>query len=99
MAEVFVTLVSFGFVFFWMVIVTSIISKSVKTAKRGPGTVSSDGHIVKSEQDLTCEDEYGHVHNNDKNIPRYIVHEDENLDDRFVTLNGVKRSYRELKNM
>ena len=58
-------------------------------------TVSSDGHIVDPEQDLTCETKYGHDHG--KAAPRFIVHQD--AEAGYVVLNGVKRKISDCKNL
>ena len=61
-------------------------------------TISSDGCMVPKSQDLTCETEYGHKHG--ETMPeRYIVHEENNLNERYVILNGVKRTYEETKKL
>ena len=67
-------------------------------------TVSSDGHKVPASQDLTCEQEYGHVHDRkamqeaEKEYGRrYVVHEEPT--EGWVVLNGVKRKIEDCKNL
>ena len=83
------------FVVFAVAIITSIFKNpDLKNAIQKKGTLSSDGHIVPANQDLTCENDYGHNHG--KPVPeRYIVHEDDNLGDRWIILNGKKISLKE----
>ena len=82
----------FGFVPIIIVAIVLIFSlkkknqnKTVKKAySAGPSkTVSSDGHVIKPENDPTCA-KYGHVHEETKH--RYIVH-DEPVEG-YVNLNG-----------
>ena len=86
-------------VFILVIIATIAISVSknpdLKNAiQKNKGTMSSDGHIVPADQDLTCENEYGHNHG--KSLPeRYVVHEDDDLGDRWIILNGKKISLKE----
>jgi|GEM_PF-6042292 len=67
----------------------------VATAKKvvKKKTISDDGHEVAQEQDLTCENTYGHSHP-ETSERRYIVHEDP--EEGYVILNGEKRKISEL---
>ena len=76
---------------FFAVIVGSTKIKSPSIKRR---TVSSDGHVVRRSQDITCETVYGHTHGQEDGR-RYIVHEDPS--EGYVVLNGIKRSLEECK--
>ncbi|MBQ1476914.1 MAG: hypothetical protein IIZ33_02080 [Erysipelotrichaceae bacterium] len=78
----------------WIFAFVEIIkAKNPSFLRRGP--VSSDGHRVPKEQDLTC-DRYGHDHEENSEFGRrYIVHEDP--EDGYVILNGVKRKISDCK--
>lgn len=68
------------------------------TSRRRGRTISSDGHAVPKDQDLTCEDEYGHHHPSLPDAqPRYIVHEEPT--EGYVILNGVKRKISDCRNL
>ena len=82
-----------------IVAVVIIISMKKKNANRTvkkvystrpPKTVSSDGHVIKPENDPTCA-KYGHVHEETKH--RYIVH-DEPVEG-YVNLNGKLMTLKE----
>lgn len=59
---------------------------------------SSDGHVVKDEENLTCENEHGHIHPlNNEFGPRYIVHNEP--EDGYIVLNGVLRKIEDCKDL
>ena len=64
--------------------------------RRGRQTVSSDGHSVPDDQDLTCSARYGHSHGA-PDVPRYIVHEDP--PEGWVVLNGVRRKIEDCRDL
>ena len=72
-----------------------------KPARRRP--ISSDGHAVSPEQDLTCETKSGHSHpkmsaKDEKDYgKRYIVHNDP--ENGYVILNGVMRKISDCKDL
>ena len=84
----------------WIVIVVAFANVF---ARKGRRTISSDGHAVPKNQDLTCETKAGHVHPEisakDKADygARYIVHNDPEMG--YVVLNGVKRKISECKDL
>ncbi len=90
------------FLIIFVVALTQIIGAMVKVSKgnnRIRKTISSDGHVVPKDQDLTCE-RYGHDHRKEGTNEfgrRYIVHEDP--EEGFVVLNGVKRKISDCKNL
>ena len=57
-------------------------------------TVSSDGHIVKKEEDLTCA-RFGHKHDKmpEEFGERYVVHNDPQTGE--VVIDGVKRKIKD----
>ena len=86
----------------WMIIVISFVKTFTKAVKkRGP--VSSDGHVVPPEQDITCEGRDKHKHPQMSAAekkdygPRYIVHNDPETG--YVILNGVKRRISDCKDL
>jgi len=87
--------VIFVFVACWFLIVANII---VKTAHLRKPTISSDGHTVSPNEDLTCERVDGHVHSESSTLEqeygkRYIVHNEP--ENGYVILNGVKRKLKD----
>lgn len=76
-------------------VIITLISNAQKKKKRK--TVSSDGHVVPADEDLTCDTKYGHRHVPDQNGRRYIVHEEP--EDGWVVLNGVKRRIKDCKDL
>lgn len=62
---------------------------------------ASDGHFIPKEKDISCENQYGHVHRKmdmtNVDNARYIVHEDPETG--YVILNGVKRRIEDCKNL
>lgn len=49
---------------------------------------STDGHLIRKEQDITCR-QFGHHHpESEESSTRYIVHDD--LEDGYIILNGKK---------
>lgn len=81
----FLAYIVFAFVIF------NILSSSRKNARKKAKTISSDGHVVQANQDLTCETTQGHNHPRmeEEFGRRYIVHEDP--EEGYVILNGIKR--------
>lgn len=77
-------------------VVTSIAGKK-RNAGRRSVRVSSDGHKIPRNMDITCEGEYGHNHSIPADLAekRYIVHEEP--EEGYVILNGVKRNIRDCK--
>ena len=73
-----------------------------RTGKRRR-TVSSDGHVVPANQDLTCETTQGHVHRSPSGKEesefdkRYIVLYDPETG--YVVLNGVMRRISDCKDL
>ncbi|MBP3890929.1 MAG: hypothetical protein J6D29_02025 [Solobacterium sp.] len=77
-----------------LVVLFMIIMTIAGTSKKKPQkkvNISSDGHVVKPSEDLTCETQYGHEHETNVNDygRRYIVHEEP--EEGYVVLNGIKR--------
>ncbi len=72
-------------------------SRNQKVRKGKHVTISSDGHVVPRNQDLTCENLEGHDHRplGYDQLPRYIVHEDP--EQGYIILNGVKRKISDCK--
>ena len=82
------------FIFFSLL--GSLISAISKAAKKR--NVSSDGHIVPENEDLTCENLEGHHHeSNNEYGSRYIVHNEP--EDGYVVLNGVMRKIEDCKDL
>jgi len=77
---------------FWGALIFSFVKKASSSGRRR--TISSDGHAVPKNQDLTCE-RYGHDHGNIEG--RYIVHEDP--PEGYVVLNGIKRRIEDCRNL
>lgn len=83
----------------WIIIILTFFAVIIGSTKvKAPSfrrrTVSSDGHVVPRNQDLTCDTVYGHTHGSE-DARRYIVHEDP--PEGYVILNGIKRSLEECK--
>lgn len=79
--------------FFIAMFSTFVVSKATKKK-----TVSSDGHVVPKNQDLTCETEFEHKHPQTNEFGRrYIVHEEP--EEGYVILNGIKRKLTDCKNL
>ena len=66
-------------------------------------TVSSDGHVIPKQDDITCEGKEGHQHKpltaeQQKDYgKRYIVHNEPEMG--YVVLNGVKRRISDCKDL
>ena len=81
----------------------SVFSSVLAKARKQERTISSDGHVVSKEEDLTCEGRDGHVHPklSAKDAAdfgrRYIVHNDPETG--YVILNGVKRKLSDCKDL
>lgn len=61
-------------------------AKGTKAARR-PAR-STDGHVLRGEQDITCR-QFGHRHNEEEEpATRFIVHDDP--EDGYILLNGKK---------
>ena len=88
----------------FLIIICTVLTSSIKAGtKRGKVsrrylTVSSDGHRVPKDEDLTCET-MGHDHGQTSKEygPRYIVHNEP--DDGEVVLNGVKVRVKDCENL
>lgn len=86
----------------WIAIFSVFSSVLAKSRKQGR-MISSDGHVVSKEEDLTCEGRDGHVHPklSAKDAAdfgrRYIVHNDPETG--YVILNGVKRKLSDCKDL
>ncbi|MBQ9328341.1 MAG: hypothetical protein IJ225_07375 [Solobacterium sp.] len=85
----------------WLCIILAFSAAfSNKNRKR---SVSSDGHVVSKQEDLTCEGKEGHHHPapSAEDVAnygaRYIVHNDPETG--YVVLNGVKRRISECKDL
>lgn len=89
LAPIIITLVTI-FIF------SQALSAVGKGAQRKKPLVSSDGHVVPKQQDITCENEFGHQHPKNKEYGRrYIVHEEP--EEGYVVLNGIKRKITDCK--
>ena len=77
---------------FWGALIFSFVKKASSSGRRR--TISSDGHAVPKDQDLTC-GRYGHDHGDLQE--RYIVHEDP--PEGYVVLNGIKRRIEDCRNL
>jgi len=97
MTSAFDVMVLIVMVFITLTVVTTIVASIGKAAKNSSvNTISNDGHIVPKNQDLTCEQQYGHNHSSTVSEERrYIVHEDP--EKGYVILNGVKRRIEDCK--
>ena len=90
---------------FWIIMVAIVVRRTLTMKRDNDGrkrrnfmpekkTVSSDGHAIPKDRDITCETQYGHDHS--ESGRRYIVHEEPETG--YVVLNGVKRKISDLKN-
>lgn len=77
---------------FWGTLIYTFVKRASSSGNRR--TISSDGHIVPKDQDLTC-GRYGHDHGDLQE--RYIVHEDP--PEGYVVLNGIKRRIEDCRNL
>lgn len=91
------------FILFLAIIFASAVISAAKGGKNSSAgrknayrhrTISSDGHAVAHNEDLTCETRQGHVHPETLQLEkeyghRYIVHDEP--EEGYVVLNGVKR--------
>ena len=92
------------------VILTMFTAASASLIRIRKPTTAHDGHIIRSEDDITCETKYGHHHPKQEEFfpedetasavsseptPRYIVHDDP--EEGYVVLNGVKRKLEDCK--
>ncbi len=84
----------FGFLIIVAVVVWYAFKSVIEATRSKEGTRSDDGHVVRKEQDMTCNTKYGHDHPETK---RFIVHEDP--DEGYVVLNGVKRRIQDCKDL
>lgn len=71
-----------------IIFILCFIVNNIEKENKG-STISSDGHIVPSKDDFTCENDYGHHHDYDNSENRYIVHQEPETG--YVILNGKKR--------
>lgn len=77
------------------VIVAAVVSIVTKARKQN---ISSDGHKVPLNEDLTCTVKDGHHHEESNEFgSRYIVHNEP--EQGYVVLNGVKRRIIDCKNL
>ena len=76
----------------WIVVVTIITT--IRNYARSE-TISSDGHIVSKEEDLTCNNIAGHSHKPVEG--RYIVHNEPN--NGYVVLNGEVKKIEDCKDL
>lgn len=56
--------------------------------------IAQDGHLIPKDKDISCENQFGHLHSKN-NSSRYIVHEEPETG--YVVLNGVKRKIEDCK--
>lgn len=89
-------------IFLFGVLVILLIAVSASQANQAQKnaskpTMSSDGHVIPKQDDITCAGAYGHAHNNtaleQEYGKRYIVHNEPETG--YVILNGVKRKLKD----
>lgn len=86
----------------WALII-GVWAKVFSAGKRRRATISSDGHVVPPNEDVTCEGKDGHNHpkmtpaQQREFGPRYIVHNEPETG--YVVLNGVKRRISDCKDL
>lgn len=79
---------------------STALAKRIHAGKRGKVAVrSSDGHIIRRDEDLTCNTNDGHNHpdNSSEFGRRYIVHNEPN--EGYVVLNGQMHRIEDCKNL
>ncbi len=90
------------------VLLTIFTATSASLIRIRKPTVAHDGHVLRRENDITCETQYGHNHPRIEEFnpdgtssslsgptPRYIVHDDP--EEGYVVLNGIKRKLEDCK--
>ena len=86
--------------FVFMIVLSRALLKVFSSEKKGRlyGTVSSDGHKVSEDEDLTCETKDGHRHETNPEFGRrYIVHNEPNTG--YVVLNGKLMKIEDCKDL